>query len=476
MILSVSELEAGREPDIAIIGSGPAGMTLAAELHAAGKDVLVLEAGGNTFSERSQDIYRGAIPGDDYHLLDEVRLRYLGGSSNHWGGRCRPLDAIDFEARADIPGTGWPISRADLDPYAARAAQILEIAGGFEDETLDHGFERLEYQWSDPPVRFGLDYLPLFEAAQGPALCLEANVTGLETENGRVTAATVRDYDGNSARVRAGHFVLACGGIENSRLLLHFNAATEGRLVPQDAALGRYWMDHGNTELGHALLEEVPAEMIVLAMEPDRQRALRALNGILLVQPRGDDSRGWALDLAADLACHAPRLGDWAYNRLGRTLYCDARIAGVWEMAPHRDNRITLSATERDRFDIPKTVLHLAGTAQDRRTARQMALQYGEFLARSGGGRLLMRDWLRDEDAAPDFPEDWLMNQYHHLGGTRMSARAGEGVVDSDLRVWGQENLHVAGSSVFPTGGYANPTYTIVQLALRLADHLGARL
>ena len=479
MILSLSELDAAGAFDVCIVGSGPAGMTLAVTLHAAGKRVLVLEAGGREYSDRSQEVYRGEVRGDDYHGLDYSRLRYLGGTSNHWAGRCRPLDAVDFEPRAGIDGTGWPIAKRDLDPHAEAAARILEIAGGFSDTELSHGMRRLAFQWSDPPVRFGEKYGGDFESATGPALCLDANLTGLNTENGRVSAATVRDHDGNSARVQAGVFVLACGAIENSRLLLHFNAEAEGRLVPEAAPLGRYWMEHPDARIGHAVLADASdaptTEPRFLGPSEVALRESGMLNCNINVYP-GPTPEGWARRLAADLACSAPRLGDWAYARLGRDLTCDADVRMVWEQAPHRDNRITLSDTERDRFAIPRTVLHLSGTQQDRRTVRAAALHYGEWLARTGRGRLLLRDWLRAEEVAPEFPEDWLMGQYHQMGGTRMSARAGDGVVDPNLKVWGQDNLYVVGSSVFPTGGHANPTYTIVQLSLRLAEHLAPRL
>ena len=478
MILSLPELDAAAAFDVCIVGSGPAGMTLATALHAAGKRVLVLEAGGREYSDRSQEVYRGEVRGDAYHGLDYSRLRYFGGTSNHWAGRCRPLDAVDFEPRAGIDGTGWPIAKRDLDPYGAAAARILEILGGFSDTELPHGMRRLAFQWGDRPVHFGVKYGAAFESATGPALCLEANLTGLEAGQGRVREARVRDFDSNSARVQAEVFVLACGAIENSRLLLHFNAEAGGRLIPEAGALGRYWMEHPDAPIGHAVLadaSDIPTtEMYFLGPSEAVLRENGMLNSSVNVRP-APANRSRMRALATDLACRAPRLGDWAYARLGRDLTCDADVRMVWEQAPHRDNRITLSDTERDHFGIPRTVLHLSGTQQDRRTVRAAALHYGEWLARTGRGRLLLSDWLRAEDAAPEFPEDWLMKQYHQMGGTRMSARAGDGVVDPNLKVWGQDNLYVVGSSVFPTGGHANPTYTIVQLSLRLADHLEQR-
>ncbi len=109
----------------------------------------------------------------------------------------------------------------------------------------------------------------------------------------------------------------------------------------------------------------------------------------------------------------------------------------------------------------------------DRKTLEGSFLAFGEFLARSNLGRLRLASWMRQGE---EDPRDRALGGWHHMGGTRMSRHAGAGIVDSDLRVWGQDNLYIAGSSVFPSGGQANPTFTIVQLSLRLAEHLRQRI
>ena len=471
MILSVRDLASDRRPDVCIIGSGPAGLTLAIRLHAAGKDVLVLEGGEREISGDSQELYAGTVIGDDYYDLASARLRYLGGTSNHWNGWCRPLDAIDFTARADFPETGWPISKADLDPYLAPAKEILELEGDFADAPLDHGIRRIRFLNSDPPVRFGEKYGSVLESDAGPSLCLGANLVGFDTEDGRVTAAHVRDFDGGSATVRAGVFVLACGGIENSRLLLHFNAESGGRLVPRADTLGRYWMEHHYAAPGVAVMDTPSDEQITFALDERTQTELAVLNCRLRIQPIRRDGR--VREMARSLACRAPRLGEWVYDRIGRDLDCVSEIQASWEQEPRAENRIELSTEARDAFAIPTTVLHWARGPNDRKTLAESVERLGEYLARSGQGRLRMETWL--QEGAPD-PRDDLLGGWHHMGGTRMSARPGDGVVDSDLKVWGQDNLYLAGSSVFPAGGQANPTFTIVQLSLRLADHLEQRL
>ena len=128
--------EAAQGYALCIAGGGVAGITLARALAGRGRRVLLLEAGGLAFSAESQEVYGGESLGRSYFALEETRLRFLGGSSNHWAGWCRPLDAWDFERREDMPLSGWPIGKGDLDPFLAPAAEILEISPDFADRPL----------------------------------------------------------------------------------------------------------------------------------------------------------------------------------------------------------------------------------------------------------------------------------------------------------------------------------------------------
>jgi choline dehydrogenase-like flavoprotein len=109
------------QTDVAIIGGGPAGITLALGLAEKNIRVLILESGGTDFDGRTQELYAGSETGTAYLPLNACRQRYLGGSSNHWGGWCRPLDKSDFEKRSWVKHSGWPIALSDLEPYFPRA-------------------------------------------------------------------------------------------------------------------------------------------------------------------------------------------------------------------------------------------------------------------------------------------------------------------------------------------------------------------
>ena len=468
MIVSIEGIPQARRFDVCIAGSGPAGMTLALALAEKGKDVLLLEGGGTEFSNRSQDLYIGEITADHYFPLDDARLRFLGGTSNMWRGRCRPLDAIDFAYKDYCPEAHWPIDRQDLDPYLARARDILDIGGTFDDEVLSPTIQRLTFLEPDLPTRFGDKYEATLRESQWIVVALETSLIGVEIEGARVAGFRVRDFEGHNRTVWAEAFVLACGGIENSRLLLHFNAETEGRLVPEARTLGRYWMEHPHTEFGAVVFpSRSNGRRPYWGLTPERMRELGVLNCAL--RPGPPITHEGVRELAYDLACTAPRLGEWVWRQTGRELLCEARrLRAASEEEPKFDSYIALSETQRDAFGIPSVELHWRKSTRDVDTVRQAALEFGSLLARQGVGRVHLADWVLE---GGPWPEDTI-GGYHHMGGTRMSVSAAEGIVTPELRLWGVDNMYVAGSSVFPSGGHANPTLTIVQLSLRLADHL----
>src|SRR5918992_202147 len=115
------------ETDLCIIGAGAAGIALARQLNGGPLRVALLESGGLQFDLKTQDLNRGEVVGLPYFPLEAARLRYFGGSTNHWGGLCRPFQAADFEARSWIPNSGWPIRMSDVDPYSRSAGRVCGV-------------------------------------------------------------------------------------------------------------------------------------------------------------------------------------------------------------------------------------------------------------------------------------------------------------------------------------------------------------
>lgn len=471
MLVPLLDLPEGGAFDCCVVGTGPAGATLAAQLARGGRTVVLLEGGAREYTESSQALYRGKTYGDPYYDLNVGRLRYFGGTSNHWAGWCRPLDEIDFAKKDYLPIAHWPISKGDLDPYLDATNEILGIERLPDDVPVaDGGVKQVDFVFSS--VNFSDKYYAEFVAAESVALALEANVLRLETDGTMITGVVVADNAGTEKTVRARDYVLAAGGIENSRILLWSNEVANGQVVRQPATLGRYWMEHPNFTIGDGILDRrVVADGEEIAIyAPTTETMLReeVLNCGLRFQPVAYTG---GKKLVSDIACVAPGLAVRLFELLNRDLVCGARLRAAWEQEPRAENHVALS-NEVDRFGIPRPALYWEKTALDVKTVRSTALRLGEYFARADLGRLRLDDWVLGEG---DFPSPDEYGGHHHMGGTRMADSPEFGIVDRDCRVFGQENLFVAGSSVYPTGGHANPTFTIIQLALRLADHLATR-
>src|SRR5690606_13176962 len=177
LLLDIADLEPGAQirTPVCIVGAGAAGITLATKLAGRGIDVVLLESGGLDLEPEIQALHHGEAAGAEYPPLDAVRLRYIGGTTNHWGGQSLPLDPEDFEARAWVPDSGWPIAHREYARYLDEARALCEIGSGSFDyrevareRTLAPfppltGFEPVVLRFS-PPTRFGIRYRPALEA------------------------------------------------------------------------------------------------------------------------------------------------------------------------------------------------------------------------------------------------------------------------------------------------------------------------
>lgn len=453
-----------------MIGSGPAGITVARSLSAQGWSVLLLEAGQAQVEPELQADQQGLVMSNLALDPQWSRLRCLGGSSHHWGGFCKALDPIDFEPKVAGLATDWPIRASDLTPWTREAESILEIGPPQAAQPYGEDLRIVQMRYS-PPVQFGHKYRSWMQTDRRTVVVPGACVTDLHERAGAIQSLTATDLQGGRFVLRARQVVLCGGGIENVRLLLWAHARSGGRIVREPAALGRYWSEHPHFTLGEAVLDaRAPFaydawNMAWVMPQADAIRNQGMLNiGLRLVRRDREGTQ----QIVHRLACSAPQLGQQLMHRVGRRLVCGVLLRAAWEQAPRPWNRIVLSH-EQDRWGVPRPEIHWRLDEQDRHTARSGALLLGRELARRGHGRLRIDEWLLSDGA---WPTDDETTGNHHMGGTRMSRDPREGVVDAHGKVHGMSNLHVAGSSVFPGCGAANPTLTIVQLALRLADRL----
>ena len=464
------------------------------------------------------------------------RPRRLGGATTLWGGRCMPLDPIHFCVRDWVPFSGWPIGFDDLAPYYPAANQLCEAGDFGYTATPDmppilrkfrqgafsaDGIERFSC-----PTDFAARYRARLAAAQNIRVVLHANVTDICTGAGgdAVTKLAVRSLSGRRLTAQARRYVLAMGGLEIPRLLLASRSGNPAGIGNAHDWVGRTYMCHLAGTLGRVRPSEPPDHGYAtspegiycrrrFALTPAAQRRLRSGNMVArLHHPRITDPshRSGALsalrfaapfvtpeyatrlkdgsaDGPAALARHAGNIVATPLHTAGFLLHwlrhrtLAARKfpsiivrppGGLYsldvhaEQYPNPHSRVTL-ARDCDPFGLPRLRVDWRHLPADIDTVRQGLNALSADFSSSGSAAL---DW--DDDGL----EEALLRDGayggHHIGTTRMSADPRQGVVDADCRVHGVRNLWIAGSAVFPTSGQANPTLTIVALALRLAKCL----
>jgi choline dehydrogenase-like flavoprotein len=490
--------------DLVIIGAGAAGIAIAKALANSHLSIVLIESGGLEYDEATQALNNGENVSLPYADLTYNRLRFFGGTTNHWGGWCRPLDSGDFLQRESIKYSGWPFERPTLDPYY-RIAQGLVEAGpyNYDDhetvESLVGGKLALKgdeltlgmYQYS-PPTRFGESYRTIIERARNIRTLLHTNALEIETEEGGSTVTGVRlgCLNGRRHSVRARNYVLATGGIENPRLLLASNSRQKPGLGNRRDLVGRFFMDHPHIVPARLLL--TPREKHVLNFMKDvhqggihgraclrpseRLVAAGGLNALFILSMHlefGGDGRPLAPDHPNEdndeeriLRATVSRLGTLSgEENSGDVPTVEAMVEVACEQSPNPLSRVSLGE-DRDALGMPRVRLDWRVDQSDMEALRQTLVSFGSFMGRNRLGYVRLH--TADRSKWPG-PIGW---GNHHMGTTRMARDAASGVVDDNCKVHEVDNLFVAGSSIFPTCGAANPTLTIVALALRLADHL----
>lgn len=506
------------EADLCIIGGGPAGIAIAREFNGTRHTVVLLESGGLKFDRDIQALHRGTNEGGHFSL-HRSRFRMLGGTSYVWGGWSAPFDDIDFRVRPWVAHSGWPIARDMLLPYYERAQPLCEL-GPFRyrvsewtetaADALVLDANKLEHKlWQiSPQTHFGNTYAGELEAAPNITVLLYATATEIVTTENAAAVSEVRfaTLGGRRGTVRARAYIIAGGGIETARLLLASNRIESAGLANRHDVVGRYFMEHPHADAGSVYLfkdatalrpyfeRKAGDPQLVVGLGPSEraQRRLEILNSSVAI--RGplhfEPSEGWdsliKLSRAAGDRRWPDSAGTHVFNILrdlddvlregfrrsrGKEIQGFSLLART-ETEPNPANRVILDR-ERDALGMPRVRLQWSASRLDRVTVEKTMMLVAEEFGRFGIGRVRLNELLLADDQRWTGNLSWYG---HHMGTTRMSTDPRSGVVDPDCRVHDIDNLYVASSSVFPTAGYANPTLTILALALRLADHVRTKV
>lgn len=522
------------QTNVCIIGGGVAGITLALEFERRGIDTILLESGGFESDKATRDLYRGENVGLPYVFADGCRDRFFGGSSNGWGGWNGPLQEHDMAQRDWVPGSGWPFDRSELEPFYLRAYPILQMGlGSFDIDRwvtainrkdvyrvpLRSGRIRDTVARFSTPSRLGVVYRGKLKQARHVRAYLFANVVDIETGSspGVVSCVRVKTLSGRNVSVEARQFVLACGGIDNARLLLNCNNTQSNGLGNAHDLVGRYFADHPRLTLGTVRLKKkwkrnklydikfhyrnnavsaygtYVSGQFSIAPEIQKQEGLlnaqlwfnsafpgegtAAAEALIRMKHRVHarlypDFSAWS-DLAL-MARHPVSTTGFVLARLlqPEALISNVQIDVICEPSPNRDSRVTLS-NSRDQLGMRRARVDWRLGEQVKHTFDRSLAIFAEELRDNDIGEVDLPEQLAGREWPYVHPTPWNhMGTWHHMGTTRMHESPAHGVVDRNCKIHGIANLFVAGSSVFPTYGANFPTVTIAALSLRLADHI----
>lgn len=514
--------------DVCVLGGGVAGITLANELSKKGLTVCLLEAGGESRDPIVQSQAKAASVPTNYPDPSQSRLRMLGGTSNHWANNTSPFSPIDFEEREGFDESGWPIKYPDLAPYYIRAGEYCGV--GVDGYGVDYWHDKFKStptiskennaiklamaKASIPPTRFFNKFGGTLKADENVTVISYAQVVDISysEKDSSINSVEFRSPNNMSHTVESGEYIMAFGGLENARMLLHFNDKNQNKLGNQGGCVGAYFMDHPTLrgaqlyttdpskfslfkgelpegynrfvlnffELSEAKLKEEQITNVRLPLVPaTRQQLSHGISSLHILRERLSGK-----PMSGDLASHITNVVmdfDVVADTISRKNWDTPLFDGVNEQAgfeiplmmeqtPYKENKVTLS-NRRDKHGIPLLNINWRITEKDKERLWRAIDIFGLEVAKLGLGRVRSL-----KDRASRLFDDQIGFGHHHMGTTRMSESPKNGVVDSEQRVFGVTNLSMAGSSVFSTGGHVPPTLTIVATSIRLSEIVAKRL
>lgn len=521
-IANLSEMspDAAVSAQTCVIGAGIAGLFLARRLAMNGHKVVVVESGLANVDIATQELNRIDDRFGRYTRALTGRFRALGGTSTRWGGRLIPISEHEFGDRPYLSQRGWPFPRHELDKYLPEIEKVFKVEdSAYEDDLLNvvdrlkrfpRGDRDIVSRWAKCPtfrrcnlattLKRDLHRLPKLQVWLGATVC----GFDLDRERGRLRSIEARHPNGRRLTVRADRFVIATGTIEATRLLQWIDALSDGHAFARCNVLGRYFQDHlkvtiakvarnnivrSNEAFGYRFIGSTMRELrMTLSEKAQRDDKIASTYGLITLDMdesplalikdivQGRQRREIDLGALLKLSASVPYLARSAYWRYWRQqLFLPGSVQlklQIWaEQRQMWTNRIALSL-DRDAFEMPKVRLEWRPTDADERTFQKMTARLKSYWQRAAFDRDFPLVWPTINMDRTSSLIDSAEACAHPSGSTRMGDHEAESVVDADLQCHMIRNVSVASASVFPSSGSANPTLTLMQLALRLADYI----
>lgn len=495
--------------DICIIGGGAAGISLANEFARSKYDVVLLESGELDLNGRIQELYSGGFKysglgftRDSPDALQSDRVRSWGGTTNIWGGMVAPFDSIDFLERSWVPFSGWPFTKEQLMPYYNRASHLIgtpehrfsSSVDDLEHSALDFGEGEIERKmfFNVNRLRLGEVFHDDFSKSQNVKVYLNATVVNMNLNPGMnfLKSLSVRPNDLSTViRVKAKKYILAAGAIENARILLYSNDVNPKGVGNNNDLVGRFFQGHGYTPtLNNSILLMLDDNKNLnnyqnhqinstnafglLGLSSALQSKHKLLNHYMSI-----NTDGWSWPVVEDqlgeelkqeyLAVKHEYLG--LLDNLGipiKSKWHAVYSTMLFEQEPNPDSRVTL-ITERDWLGLRKAYVSATFSDLQVHTMITAYKALGSLLGATFKGKVRLETQVEKlfDSIQPGLAK-------HHIGTTRMHRSTDYGVVDENCKSHFVDNLYIAGSSVFPTSSATNPTFTIIAMSIRLADHI----
>jgi choline dehydrogenase-like flavoprotein len=504
--------------EVCVVGGGAVGLALAVTLAEKGVDVLVLEGGGATLESKSHALQRGESIGHPFANIDVGRYRVLGGSTAYWGGQVYPFDSFVTGERPWVNHAAWPVKPEELEAYFSRAyelvglgeaelndARVWSLIGDMKPEFSDH-FNMVMTRWIKTR-NFSRLFGKNLRNTNGLRVMTHANVVALGLDGDRkvVQSVVARSLGQKTVEVKAQRFVLANGSLEIARLLMH--PLADGSPAPwrQSRFLGAPLIDHLDCVAGqvkvldhgrfHKLFDNIYLggykyyPKLRLSPQTQKSEGLVDIAAQFLYKTRFSEHLEYLkmflrtikegggtvsiVDLpkhfAAVLSTSLPLAVRYFKDRRSFKPHdAEVSLAFYCEQLPADKSRLLLGA-ETDEVGMRRLQVDWQIDGRELATMRRFGLLLKDEMEQRGLARITLDSRLLDLD--PAFMAE-IHDAIHQMGTTRMGNGPDDGFVDANLKVFGIENLFVTGAAVFPSTGFANPTFTALALTLRLGDHL----